>query len=167
MVGHQLVRSSPLPLPVRYEVELPERDDLVLGRHQGHDLPGLQRQGQGDHGVGDGAGQGEQLISCASVRLGRVDEVRQALGMTAGAVDLDARTLRVDRQLTQEGRITQTKSRATRSVPLSQQSVRALMPLLVGRSVSDPIWSNSQGRPLRYQAGRRTWIGVVARAGLD
>lgn len=93
--------------------------------------------------------------------------IGEALGLNAGAIDLDHGIIRVDRQLTQDGEVTHTKTRSTRSVPLSPAAQKALEPLLVGKQPQDPIWLNSEGGRLRYQTCRRAWKLIVERSSLD
>lgn len=101
------------------------------------------------------------LLAGSGLRIG------EALGLTVGAIDLEAGVIRVDQQRTQDGQIRPPKTGQRRVVPLSIGLERVLKPLMAGRDAADPLWLNDRGGPLLYQAFMDRWHKMLDAAGLD
>lgn len=97
----------------------------------------------------------------------------EAVGLRVHRVDLLAKSLRVEETLqeladTAELVFVPPKSRMSRrTVPLPAYVVDALVPLVTGRDRDALVFRAIQGGPVRYRVFRRTWVRVVAAAGLD
>jgi integrase len=103
------------------------------------------------------------LLAGSGLRIG------EAFALRVDDVDFLRRTIRVERQKTQQGVVGPTKSRSSRrTVPFGQVVIDALAEHLALHPSDDgALWCNDFGEPVTYWMWRAVWDQAVRRLDLD
>jgi len=104
------------------------------------------------------------LVECLSMTGLRIGE---ALGLRVGDVDFASREIRVERQRTQSGNITPTKTSKSRKVPIADRLLSILEAQVHGRRSDAPLWLNRTNGVLLYGTFKVRWDLMLERADLD
>jgi len=95
----------------------------------------------------------------------------EALGLQWGDVDLEASTIRVRRQLDQQGVLRETKTKAgKREIPVSTQLRRALLEWRLASmytNACDPVIATVTGQPVSHRNAHRTVIEIALSCGIN
>jgi integrase len=101
------------------------------------------------------------LLAGSGLRIGEL------LGLAIGDVDLEARTIRVDRQRLQNGQIGEPKTKKSRrTVPVGDSVVSALRDHLNCYPSADSLFTTPTGSPVGYPAWRKAWQQARDTSGL-
>ena len=99
--------------------------------------------------------------------------VNELLGLRPGAFDLDNCKVVIDRQLGRHmknqpwlERLTPTKNRIVRTLPISRELADALRPYVEGRETNAPLWVSSYLNPVSENAYSTALLRAAERAGI-
>jgi integrase len=102
------------------------------------------------------------LLAGSGLRIG------EALGLNVSDVDFLRRTVKVERQRLQSGRIGPPKTaKSARTVPLGQVVINELAAHLVGYPSDGPLFTITTGEPLGYGTWAASWERVCKAVSLD
>lgn len=102
------------------------------------------------------------LLAGSGLRVGEL------LGLQVTDVHFLGRSVRVERQRMQDGRIAPTKSpKSVRTVPLGAIVVDELAAHLAACPSSGPLFTTSAGEPLGYRTWKQLWAAMRRSTGLD
>ena len=102
------------------------------------------------------------LLAGSGLRIG------EALGLNVSDVDFLRRTVKVERQRLQSGRIGPPKTpKSTRTVPLGQVVIDELAAHLAAYPSEGPLFALATGKPLAYRTWRAIWTGAGKASALD
>ena len=94
--------------------------------------------------------------------------IGEALGLNVADVDFLRRTVSVERQRLQSGRVGPLKSpRSRRVVPLGQVTIDALAAHLAAYPSDGALFLDELGEPLRYRRWRTLWEAAARTSGVD
>ena len=112
-----------------------------------------------------------QLMAAVQYQLAlRIGEL---LGLTPGDVDLEARTVTISKQMSRHARglawadrLTPTKNRIVRALPITAELAEALKPYVQHRENDAPLWISSYLEPVSENAYIDALKGAAKRAGI-
>jgi len=112
-----------------------------------------------------------QLMAYVQYQLAlRVNEL---LGLRPGAFNLDACTVVIDRQMGRHmknlpwlERLTPTKNKIVRTLPISRELADALKPYVSDRQSDAPLWVSTYLNPVSESAYRAALVGAAQRVGI-
>jgi len=112
-----------------------------------------------------------QLMAAVQYQLAlRIGEL---LGLTPGDVNLEARTITISKQMNRHGkglpwakRLTPTKNRIVRDLPITAELAEALKPYVQHRENDAPLWISSYLEPVSENAYISALKGAAKRAGI-
>jgi integrase len=94
--------------------------------------------------------------------------IGELLGLAVSDVDFLRRTIRVERQRMQSGRLDAVKSRTSRrTVPVGQVVIDGLAAHLAARPSDDALFTDEIGRPLTYPVWKVLWKAATEKASVD
>lgn len=150
-VRDRLIATSPcdgigLPKPLKQDVHPPTTDQVVA--------------------IADAIDP--RLRALVVTLAGTGLRIGEALGLVPSDVDFLRRSLRVERQRLQNGRLGPTKTvQSVRSVPLGEVVIQALAAhLAAGYGSEEALFTDVAGSPLTYRAWKRAWKSLPDSSGL-
>ena len=93
--------------------------------------------------------------------------IAKLLGLEVSDVDFLRRTIRVERQRTQAGRITPTKGRRSRTVPVGQVVIDELAAHLAAYPSDGALFTDEMGKPLPYWRWKKLLAAATTETGVD
>jgi integrase len=110
----------------------------------------------------------ERWRAVATVLVGSGVRIGELLGLTVADVNFLKRTVQVKRQRTQQNKITPTKGKRSRTVPVGQVMLDALAAHLKAYPAGDEsLFVDELGRPLTYRRWKTLLTNAAESAGVD
>lgn len=98
---------------------------------------------------------------------GTATRISEAEALQVKHIDLKNRVMRIEQALKKGGEIGATKTRSTREIPMSALVVKALCPLLVGKSDEDFVFSVDGKKPFTRIKYSRALIKALCAVGIS